>query len=783
MAKIIETLKNISEYPNSFKRQGAFPLDSKSVFQSYGDAEKYAQDKSAAATSYVGQIISVVEDGTVNVYKIKDTAGNLELIGTQADWAATSGVAAILNKPNMRSGVDLSGNIDNTTIILAGNESSQAHVQNGIAVGPESVAGGLAFLVKEVGWYDGSEFASKTTQNALINAFKLITDTDVENSSITINTILKGNNAGSSWSGNGRVVTFQEFDWAKTTIPAVGESFSFQTTRWSPTYTTVQKVVVRDTEVIIVFNDSYALNVTDAALINSEVGELSSSGWCCWFPQRPSYGTVRITDIEGEGSPPGILTCIALGVSAQARNTGAIAIGREVLADGPYSMALTKGATAQGQYAIAASESAVANGEYAVAIGQSASASAIGAIALGRMTSAQGDGAVALGKGTTAGGAQSFAFGKGCQATGNSSVAGGLNSIAQGYVSMAIGSSAQAHGTGAIALGSGTQARGDGAVALGYGQIHDGSNAGWYRYAFAAGKGVARGEGAVAFGQGFAKGAYSFASGTDSTSALGYSSFAFGQGVDVENIGEVAFGKYNAHVKTSEDVIGTAFTIGNGTATQSSNLFAIYTNGDTIITGSLTYKNQPAIVPGSGTNALILGNYPKKTENGITYESIASGAYAISAGAACEAEGNYSIAGGIASHTIGDYSFAMGVGAIAQGETSVALGAYSQAMRQGSMAFGLGVVAVDQGEFVTGRYNYHDETIHRRFVVGDGKDDANRSNAFEIWRDTGDAYLKGTLYIGGTGLNFENAQAVATETQIQALVKAIEFLGGAVVFE
>lgn len=104
MAKIIETLKNISEYPNSFKRQGAFPLDSKSVFQSLGDAEKYAQDKSAAATSYVGQIISVVEDGTVNVYKIKDTAGNLELIGTQADWEATSGVAEILNKPAINPG-------------------------------------------------------------------------------------------------------------------------------------------------------------------------------------------------------------------------------------------------------------------------------------------------------------------------------------------------------------------------------------------------------------------------------------------------------------------------------------------------------------------------------------------------------------------------------------------------------------------------------------------------------------------------------------------------------
>ena len=190
MAKIIETFNNISEYPNSFKRQGAFPLDSKSVFQSLNDAKSYAQDTSDSATSYVGQIISVVENNTVNVYKIVDIAGNLELIGTQANWAATSGVAAILNKPNMRSGVDLSGNIDNTTIILAGNDKSQAYVQNGIAVGPGSVAGGLAFLVKDVGYYDGANFTSKTTKDDSINAFKLITTADANK--ITIDTILKG---------------------------------------------------------------------------------------------------------------------------------------------------------------------------------------------------------------------------------------------------------------------------------------------------------------------------------------------------------------------------------------------------------------------------------------------------------------------------------------------------------------------------------------------------------------------------------------------------------------
>lgn len=636
MAKLYGEIaaSKLMTFDKSFSRANGQPLDSTEVYYSLNNAKAYAE----SAAAYVGQIISVVENNTVNVYKIVDTDGNLELIGTQADWEATEGVAEILNKPNMRSGVDLSGNIDNTTIVLAGNDNSQAYVQNGIAVGPESVAGGLAFLVKEVGWYDTSgNFASKITQNALINAFKLITSST--SGSITINTILKGDNAGKSWSGSGRVVTFQQFDWANATRPVADEPFSFQTTRWSPTYTTVKEVVVRDTEVIIVFNDSYKLNVTDAALINSEVGGLSSSGWCCWFPQRPTYGTVRITDIDEQWSPPEKLTCIALGVSAQARAIGAIAIGRNVLADGPYSLALTKGATAQGQYAIAASESAVANGEYAVAIGQSASASATGAIALGRMTSAQGNGAVALGQSTTAigsgslafgyksiansaysvaGGTQSqaaycsFAFGDQAKTTGSHSFAFGNQTQAWSAYSFAFGKSSIAQKEGSFAFGDNTKAQAANSIVFGAQAIASGvcsfafgdvysfefsqsvneiSTQAIGTGSFAMGRGVvADGYRSFAFGQSFADeenyifeptqtyGNYAFAFG-EGTAADGNYSFAFGQGTRAHNSYEVAFGKYN-----NSQLSNTLFSIGNGTSdTNRNNLFQINQDGTVYI--------------------------------------------------------------------------------------------------------------------------------------------------------------------------------------------------------
>lgn len=67
------------EFPLAMKRQGAFPLDENSVFYSMTDAQQYAQEN---PTAYVGQVIAVVVDGSSTVYQIKNTAGDLEALGT-----------------------------------------------------------------------------------------------------------------------------------------------------------------------------------------------------------------------------------------------------------------------------------------------------------------------------------------------------------------------------------------------------------------------------------------------------------------------------------------------------------------------------------------------------------------------------------------------------------------------------------------------------------------------------------------------------------------------------
>lgn len=65
---------NLTEYPNSFKRQGAFPLEAYEIFNSKEEAETYARTNKIA---YVGQTIKVISDDKVQSYLIIDENGTL----------------------------------------------------------------------------------------------------------------------------------------------------------------------------------------------------------------------------------------------------------------------------------------------------------------------------------------------------------------------------------------------------------------------------------------------------------------------------------------------------------------------------------------------------------------------------------------------------------------------------------------------------------------------------------------------------------------------------------
>lgn len=85
MAKIIQN-PGISEYPNSFKRQGGFPLDITSV--KYGTTDKTSENaideyaKSESDGAYVGQILTGVDNDTVTSVKvIVNKAGDTQTVG------------------------------------------------------------------------------------------------------------------------------------------------------------------------------------------------------------------------------------------------------------------------------------------------------------------------------------------------------------------------------------------------------------------------------------------------------------------------------------------------------------------------------------------------------------------------------------------------------------------------------------------------------------------------------------------------------------------------------
>ena len=70
MSHGLQTNFGITEYPNTFKRQGSFPLDNSSVFKSLNDATEYANSNPIA---YEGQIKSVIDNDTINVYILKSS--------------------------------------------------------------------------------------------------------------------------------------------------------------------------------------------------------------------------------------------------------------------------------------------------------------------------------------------------------------------------------------------------------------------------------------------------------------------------------------------------------------------------------------------------------------------------------------------------------------------------------------------------------------------------------------------------------------------------------------
>jgi hypothetical protein len=81
MANIVDISKitGINQVGNSYQRKSAVPLDYYSLFNTKAEAEAYAASN---PVSYVGQVISYIDNNEVKVCYIADAAGTLKEVGT-----------------------------------------------------------------------------------------------------------------------------------------------------------------------------------------------------------------------------------------------------------------------------------------------------------------------------------------------------------------------------------------------------------------------------------------------------------------------------------------------------------------------------------------------------------------------------------------------------------------------------------------------------------------------------------------------------------------------------
>ena len=434
------------------------------------------------------------------------------------------------------------------------------------------------------------------------------------------------------------------------------------------------------------------------------------------------------------------LNSISIGVDAGASATGSTAIGANAKARAEYSVALgdsavsgdnTIGAVNGGGGAIAIGRQSIANNYNAIAIGMSASVSpaagvttasdgiAIGSetvvdnykgIAVGAYSQAKGRQSTVIANNvqgsnySTASGDRSQVYGAETNVSGNNSVAiGDTNTVASNRTyamgnninsaagaddslafgtsvtagarnSIAMGNSAQALAGNATAIGADAQAKGIDSIAMGLGAIVEDA---------AGFDGIAIGTRAKAKEKGMAVGAYSQANGVESG--------VFANAV--QGKGSTASGRRSSIIGVESTVSGNnSVSIGDTNNIASARTYAIGNNINVAAgaSDSLVFGTKASV---GGPEAIALGN----TANSKTDGAISIGAHTVSGDGDLVAgvEGNKSISIGYESIANRYDTIAMGVQASTQAADSgvapwdaVAIGSKSKATTYKALAIG-----------------------------------------------------------------------------------------------
>lgn len=369
--------------------------------------------------------------------------------------------------------------------------------------------------------------------------------------------------------------------------------------------------------------------------------------------------------------------------------------GAEIFNDYEYNKATGYYSHAEGSNTTASDHSAHAEGSGTTASGSFSHAEGNNTVASGTMSHAEGHN-------TTASKTGSHSEGENTTASGTYSHAEGWSTTASGSISHAEGGSTQATGTQSHAEGDSTKATGSISHAEGVSTTASGP------YTHSEGNYTT------------ASGPVSHAEG-DHTIASGNYSHAEGEGTIAASDDQHTQGKYNIEDTNNK----YAFIIGNGTSDSNrSNAFAVDWNGKIYVNGD--------------TNGVDLSKSVGKNVEGTKYtidgKTVVAGygAEIFNGYGVNKAVGQYSHAEGISTQAVGFSSHAEGNSTTASGAMSHTEGYNTTASADFSHAEGSGTVAASTNQHAQGRYNIEDSSDKYAFIIGNGTDNNNRSNAFAV---------------------------------------------------
>lgn len=99
---------------------------------------------------------------------------------------------------------------------------------------------------------------------------------------------------------------------------------------------------------------------------------------------------------------------------------------------------------------------------------------------------------------------------------------------------------------------------------------------------------------------------------------------------------------------------------------------------------------------------------------------------------------------------------------VADSNNSIAIGTNVQTESNNSVAIGTGLISNSQYQLVQGSYNKTAGSSNLLYVLGNGTDSSNRSNAMTVDKN-GNAWIKGDIKIGGSSYSDTNAIVLTSE--------------------